>query len=376
MAIDQSASRTLPPIRASCHAAQVAGRIPVVVDPHCHDHDPEAEIWVGVRTPGTDVAERVIVIESALRELGHDVVPAREFDDAWLTHVHSAELIDHLATVWDRWVDAGYPDLGAHRVVPYLFPSAELLHGLRRRLPTALHAEVGAYCYDTMTLIGPGSWRAIRAATHAARTAVDLLVSGAPIAYALTRPPGHHATRSSYGGSCYLNNAAIAAQALRENGFARVVVIDIDAHHGNGTQAIFYERSDVFTTSVHVDPGAGWFPHHVGFADETGRDAGLGTNLNLPLAPGSGDEPWLSAVQRAANAASSYGATVLVIALGVDAAADDPESPLQVTADGYRRAGDVLAALGLPTVAVQEGGYHLPTLGRLVGSVLEGLGSG
>ena len=376
MAIDQSASRTLPPIRASCHAAQVAGRIPVVVDPHCHDHDPEAEIWVGVRTPGTEVAERVIVIESALRELGHDVVPAREFDDAWLTHVHSAELIDHLATVWDRWVDAGYPDLGAHRVVPYLFPSAELLHGLRRRLPTALHAEVGAYCYDTMTLIGPGSWRAIRAATHAARTAVDLLVSGAPIAYALTRPPGHHATRSSYGGSCYLNNAAIAAQALRENGFARVVVIDIDAHHGNGTQAIFYERSDVFTASVHVDPGAGWFPHHVGFADETGRDAGLGTNLNLPLAPGSGDEPWLSAVQRAANAASSYGATVLVIALGVDAAADDPESPLQVTADGYRRAGDVLAALGLPTVAVQEGGYHLPTLGRLVGSVLEGLGSG
>ena len=348
----------------------------MVVDPHCHDHDPEAEIWVGVRTPGTEVAERVIVIESALRELGHDVVPAREFDDAWLTHVHSAELIDHLATVWDRWVDAGYPDLGAHRVVPYLFPSAELLHGLRRRLPTALHAEVGAYCYDTMTLIGPGSWRAIRAATHAARTAVDLVVSGAPIAYALTRPPGHHATRSSYGGSCYLNNAAIAAQALRENGFARVAVIDIDAHHGNGTQAIFYERSDVFTASVHVDPGAGWFPHHVGFADETGRDAGLGTNLNLPLAPGSGDEPWLSAVQRAANAASSYGATVLVIALGVDAAADDPESPLQVTADGYRRAGDVLAALGLPTVAVQEGGYHLPTLGRLVGSVLEGLGSG
>jgi acetoin utilization deacetylase AcuC-like enzyme len=376
MAIDQSASRTLPPIRASCHAAQVAGRIPVVVDPHCHDHDPEAEIWVGVRTPGTEVAERVTVIESTLRDLGHDVVPAREFDDAWLTHVHSAEVIDHLATVWNRWVAAGYPDLGAQRVVPYLFPSAELLHGLRRRLPIALHAEVGAYCYDTMTLIGPGSWRAIRAATHAARSAVDLVASGTPIAYALTRPPGHHATRSSYGGSCYLNNAAIAAQALRENGFARVAVIDIDAHHGNGTQAIFYERPDVFTTSVHVDPGAGWFPHHVGFADETGRDAGLGTNLNLLLAPGSGDEPWLSAVQHAADAASTFGATALVIALGVDAAVDDPESPLEVTADGYRRAGDALGALGLPAVVVQEGGYHLPTLGRLVGSVLEGLGSG
>jgi acetoin utilization deacetylase AcuC-like enzyme len=376
MVIDQSASRTLPLTRASCHAAQVAGRIPLVVNPRCHDHDPGAEIWIGVTTPGTEVAERVTVIESTLRELGHDVVSAREFDDTWLTHVHSAELIDHLATVWHQWVTAGYPDLGAERVVPYLFPSEELLHGLRRRLPTALHAQVGTYCYDTMTLIGPGSWRAIRAATHAARTAVELVASGAPYAYALTRPPGHHATRSAYGGSCYLNNTAIAAQALREAGYARVAVIDVDAHHGNGTQAIFYERSDVFTASVHVDPGAGWFPHHVGFADETGRDAGLGTNLNLTLAPGSGDEAWLSAVERAAGAVGDFDATALVIALGVDAAVDDPESPLQVTVEGYRRAGNVLAALDLPTVVVQEGGYHLPTLGQLVGSALDGLASG
>jgi acetoin utilization deacetylase AcuC-like enzyme len=247
MVIDQSASRTLPLIRASCHAAQVAGRIPLVVDPLCRDHDPGGEIWLGVTTPGAEVAERVAVIETTLRGLGHDLVRAREFDDTWLTRVHSAELIDHLATVWDRWVTAGYPDLGAERVVPYLFPSAELLHRLPRRMPAALHARVGMYCLDTMTLTGPGSWRAIRAATHVARTAVDLVASGTPCVYALTRPPGHHATRSAYGGSCYLNNAAIAAQALREAGYARVAVIDIDAHHGNGTQAIFYERSDVFT---------------------------------------------------------------------------------------------------------------------------------
>ena len=375
MVIDQSASRTLPPIRASCHAARVAGRIPVVVDPRCHDHDPGAEIWIGVVTPATEVPERVTIIESALRAVGHDVVPARDFDDAWLTSVHSAELLDHLATAWDRWVTGGYPDLGAERVVPYLFPSAELLHGLPLRTPTALHAQVGAYCYDTMTLIGPGSWRAIRAATHAARTAVDLIATGTPSAYALTRPPGHHATRSAYGGSCYLNNAAIAAQALRDADFAKVAVIDIDAHHGNGTQAIFYERPDVFTASVHVDPGAGWFPHHVGFADETGRDTGLGTNLNVPLAPGSGDEVWLSAVQRAADAAADFDATALVVPLGVDAAVDDPESPLQVTVEGYRRAGDALGALGLPTVVVQEGGYHLPTLSQLVGATLDGLGA-
>ncbi len=329
-----------------------------------------------MRTPATEIADRVTIIESALRELGHEIVRAREFDDSWLTRVHSAELVDHLATVWDRWVEGGYPDVGAQRVVPYLFPSAELLHGLPARLPAAVHAQVGAFCYDTMTLVGPGSWRAIRAATHAARTAVDLVASGAPCAYALTRPPGHHATRSAYGGSCYLNNAAVAAQALRDAGFAKVAVVDIDAHHGNGTQAIFYERPDVFTTSVHVDPDAGWFPHHVGFVAETGRDAGFGANLNQPLAPGSGDRAWLSAVERAVDAVTASDATALVIALGVDAAVDDPESPLQVTVEGYQQAGNVLAALGLPTVVVQEGGYHLPTLGRLVGSALDGLGSG
>jgi acetoin utilization deacetylase AcuC-like enzyme len=351
----------------------VAGRIPVVVHRQCVDHDPQAEIWLGVSTPGTEVSERVTVIESTLRGLGHDVVTAREFDDAWLTGVHSPELIEHLTTVWDRWVTAGYPDLGAQRVVPYLFPNAELLHGLPPRMPTALHAQVGMYCYDTMTLIGPGSWQAIRAATHVARTAVEVVVAGAPSAYALTRPPGHHATRSSYGGSCYLNNTAIAACALREAGHQRVAVVDVDAHHGNGTQAIFYERADVFTASVHVDPGAGWFPHHVGFPDETGRAGGLGANLNLTLAPGSGDEAWLQAVGRAADAAGDFEPTALVVALGVDAAIDDPESPLQVTVDGYRRAGNVLAALDVPTVVVQEGGYHLPTLGRLVGSALDGL---
>jgi acetoin utilization deacetylase AcuC-like enzyme len=156
----------------------VAGRIPVVVDPRCAQHDPQAEIWLGVRTPGTEVADRVTTIQSSLRALGHEVVPAREFDDTWLTQVHSEALLDHLATVWDRWVDGGYPELGAQRVVPYLFPSAELLHGLPARLPSALHARVGVYCYDTMTLVGPGSWEAARAAIDTAVTAAGLAARG------------------------------------------------------------------------------------------------------------------------------------------------------------------------------------------------------
>jgi acetoin utilization deacetylase AcuC-like enzyme len=180
-------------------------------------------------------------------------------------------------------------------------------------------------------------------------------------------------TRSAYGGSCYLNNAAVAAQALRGAGFERVAVIDVDAHHGNGTASIFYDRGDVFYGSVHIDPGAGWFPHVVGYAEETGTGAGEGATMNVPLPPEAGDVPWLDAVRRLAEAAAGHGSTALVISLGVDAAAEDPESPLRVSHDGYRRAGQILHDLGLPTVAVQEGGYHLDSLGSLVRAFLEPL---
>ncbi len=147
-----------------------------------------------------------------------------------------------------------------------------------------------------MTLVGPGTWTAARAAVDVALSAVDLVAAGAPAAYALCRPPGHHATPGGYGGSCYLNNAAVAAEALRRAGHDRVAVIDIDAHHGNGTQAIFWERPDVLYGSLHVDPGAGWFPHVFGHASEIGAGAGAGATRNLPLPEGTGDGPWLAAV--------------------------------------------------------------------------------
>ena len=216
-----------------------------------------------------------------------------------------------------------------------------------------------------MTPVGPGTWTAGRPAVDCALTAVDL-VARAVSAYALCRPPGHHVTRSAYGGSCYLNNAAVAAQGLLVAGHERVAVVDVDAHHGNGTASIFYDRSDVFYGSVHVDPGAGWFPHVVGFADETGTGAGAGATLNVPLAPETGDGPWLDGVATLADAVIRHRATALVVSLGVDAAAQDPESPLRVTLDGYGRAGELLHGLGLPTVIVQEGGYHLASLGALV----------
>ena len=152
-------------------------------------------------------------------------------------------------------------------------------------------------------------------------------------------------------------------------------MIDLDAHHGNGTQAIFYGRGDVYVGSVHVDPGAGWFPHYVGYADERGTGAGLGANRNLPLPPGTGDADWLAAVDALCSDVRAHGADAVVVSLGVDAAASDPESPLQVSADGYRRAGARVGALG-PVVAVQEGGYDLAAIGRLVVGALAGLRSG
>jgi acetoin utilization deacetylase AcuC-like enzyme len=179
-------------------------------------------------------------------------------------------------------------------------------------------------------------------------------------------------TRSAYGGSRYLNNAAVAARRLQELGAARVAVVDIDAHHGNGAQSIFWRDRDVLTGSVHVDPGAGWFPHYLGFAGERGAGAGEGRNLNVPLPPGSGDAEWLEAIDDLVASVRAHASEGLVVALGVDAAAGDPESPLRVSGEGYREAGGRLGALALPTVFVQEGGYDLETIGPLVCTTLEG----
>jgi acetoin utilization deacetylase AcuC-like enzyme len=317
------------------------------------------------------VPARAEAIRDALLEVGARLVPAEPHGDELLLAVHDAELVGYLRGAWEDWERSRLTeDPGQDRVVPYVFPHSGLG---ARRAPVATWARAGWFAYDTMTLVGPGTWEAARAAVGCALTAVDLVAAGAPAAYACTRPPGHHACHSCFGGSCYLNNAAVAAAALLDRLGGSIAVVDIDAHHGNGTQEFFHDRGDVRVASVHVDPGAGWFPHFLGFADETGEGDGAGANLNLPLAPGSGDDEWLAAVAEAA--AFVDGATGLVVPLGVDAAAGDPESPLRVSAAGYREAGRILGALGLPTVLVQEGGYDLPTLGPLVRETLLGFES-
>jgi acetoin utilization deacetylase AcuC-like enzyme len=334
--------------------------MPVVWSDACLLHEPDGEIFVGVRTPASETAGRIEAIRSALE--GARVVDAEPHDDGILGEIHDRRLLDFLAAAWGEWSasDLGY-EPGQDRVVPYVFPHGALAGAA---IPTAVWAKPGRFGYDTMTLIGPGTWEAARAAVDAALTAADLVAGGAPAAYACVRPPGHHAGVCSYGGSCYLNNSAVAAAALARR-FGDVAVLDVDAHHGNGTQEIFRGRDDVLVGSVHVDPAAGWFPHFVGFAAENEE-----TNRNLPLMPGSGDDAWLAAVGELAEWAE--GAAALVVPLGVDAAAADPESPLGVSSKGFREAGRLLGNLRLPTVFVQEGGYDLPAIGDLVRETLEG----
>ncbi len=308
--------------------------LPFTWSDDCLRHDPAGEIWVGVRTPGTEVAARAETIRTALLGAGARQLGATAHDEGDLLAVHDESLLAFLRSAWDEWQSAGLP---SDRVVPYVFAHRELTGARAPAVPAAVWARPGYFAYDTMTLVGPGTWEAARAAADAALTAVDLVGDGERVAYACCRPPGHHALRRAFGGSCYLNNAAVAAAALLRRVGAPVAVVDIDAHHGNGTQELFAGREDVRTASVHVDPGAGWFPHFLGFAAESDE-----ANLNLPLAPGTRDEGWLAAVREAAAFASE--ARALVLALGVDAAATDPESPLEVTEAGYREAGRILGA--------------------------------
>lgn len=334
-------------------------------------HDPEGEVWIGVRIEGDETPERGEVMHRVVSDLAIEIVAPRDHGDEPITAVHEAGMLEYLRTAHDEWVAAGYPeDPGQDRVVAYAFRHPGAFGHVTDRLPRSRTAMAGVYCMDTCTVIGPNSYRGIRYAVDAALTAADQVLDGQGHAYAAVRPPGHHAGTDYFGGSCYLNNAAIVANYLATETGAGVGIVDIDAHHGNGTQQIFYERNDVLYTSVHVDPAQGWFPHWCGFGDETGSGRGKGHNRNYPLAPGVGDDEYVAAVTAAAELVQKSGAETLVVSLGVDAGVSDPESPLAVTSEGFGRAAAVLAGLSKPTVLVQEGGYHLPALHRDLTAIL------
>ena len=349
-------------------------------NPHHHLHAGRHEMHRGRLVPCHETPARLdhVLAELARRPLGPLREPG-EADMALIQRIHAPHYVDFLHSAWRDWVaqDPAHAELD---ILPSVWPG----QGLRRDVaPSNFSARVGRFAFDAGTPLGAGTWqaalagaacaidaaRAVAATVAAAADAVDS-AAGA-VAVALTRPPGHHASADCYGGYCFLNNSALAAQALRDAGAARVAVVDVDYHHGNGTQAIFYERDDVFTASIHGDPRTE-YPFYLGYADEAGSGTGQGFNLNLPLAPGTGFAAWHAALEYALAAAQRSRAEALVVPLGVDTFEGDPISTFKLRSDDFFTIGRTLAAAGLPTVFVMEGGYAVAELGVNFVNVLEG----
>jgi len=329
-------------------------------------HVPHFFLQRGQVRPNYEVPARAAALEAALARLGLEPAAPPLATRAALETVHAAAYLDFLAGAVAAWTALAEP---GPELVPNIHPSPEML-ATGGRISEHVIARLGWYTADAACPIGPGTWDAALGAAGCALAAAAEAAAGQS-AYALCRPPGHHAYAARAGGHCYLNNAALAVEALRRGGAAKVAVLDIDSHHGNGTQGIFWERGDVLTVSVHGDPRR-YYPWYVGYADERGAGAGAGCNLNLPLAFGTGDEGWLAAIAEGIAAIRGFGAEALVVSLGFDASKDEPLNALAVTEEGFARAGAAIAALGLPAAIIQEGGYNTEVIGTLLERFLQG----
>lgn len=335
-------------------------------------HAPQRFLVRGEWRPCPEKPERARLLLEGLQAggTGPEILTPDRLSDQVVTEaiaaVHDARYLDFLQTAHERWQQL--PG-AAELVTPNMHP-----RNRHDAYPQSIVGRAGYHMADTACPIGADTWRAARASAATAIHAAQLVLDGRESAYALCRPPGHHAYADMAGGFCYLNNSAIAAQYLRRQA-KRVAILDIDVHHGNGTQQIFYERADVFTASIHADP-AHYYPFFWGYAHETGSGAGINWNLNLPLALGSGDAVYLEALATIIAAAKGKGAEAVVVALGLDAFEGDPLAGLKVTTNGFHQAGRLLGAMKLPTVLVQEGGYPAPELGSNLRAVLEGFAAG
>jgi acetoin utilization deacetylase AcuC-like enzyme len=325
-------------------------------------HDPQFFLVRGVVRRTTEQPERADRLLAGLQAGKHQLVEPTMFGQGPRARVHSAEYLRFLEEAWDAWTALG--DSGSEMIGN--------LHPVRygATYPTHIVGRLGWHTADTAAPIGKGTYAAACAATDVATTAAQLVIDGEDAAYALCRPPGHHAFADMAGGFCFFNNSAVAAAHLRQH-HERVAILDVDVHHGNGTQGIFYERSDVLTVSIHADPIA-FYPFVWGYVHERGEGPGLGANLNIPLPLGTGDDGYLQAMENAAKTIRAFAPTALVVALGLDASEHDPLAGLAVTTAGFRRIGIALARLCLPTVLVQEGGYLSDILGANLTSVLAG----
>lgn len=326
--------------------------------------DGKAELNDGKLVPCYEMPRRADLVLARVKavELGPVVAP-QSFDIACVRRVHAPDFVEFLEGAWEAW-KAEHGDYDA-------LPLNWLAPGMRRKIPDHIDGKLGYYSFDAGTPITAGTWRAITAAANVALTGAKLVAEGERGVFALCRPPGHHAGRAYYGGYSFFNNAAIAAQALRERGATRVSVLDVDYHHGNGTQDIFYARDDVLFVSLHADPQQE-YPYFLGYADETGEGAGEGCNANYPLPFGTDWDRYAETLDHALARIRAFGTEALVVSLGVDTYKGDPISRFLLDSPDYLDIGRRLADLGLPTLVVMEGGYAVDAIGVNAVNVLQG----
>jgi acetoin utilization deacetylase AcuC-like enzyme len=332
-------------------------------------HFPQAELSGGEFVTPYERPSRVEYVLNRLRERGFaSPVDPGPVDMAPIRRLLDADFLSFLETAWDEWLAEGYTG----EIIGITVPTR---HMRMDRRPRSIDGRVGYHCHALETAITRGTWAAALSSMASAQAAQRHVAGGARAAFALCRPPGHHATVDQYGGYCFLNNAAVAADMFVAGGAKRVAVLDIDFHHGNGTQQIFYHRGDVLFASIHGDP-ADSYPFFVGFADETGAGKGEGANANYPLPPGTEYAAWAFALDDAIARIRAHGAEALVVSLGVDAYKNDPISFFKLDSPDFADCGRRIARLGLPTVFCMEGGYAIDQIGVNTVNVLEGFADG
>ncbi|MEL6746754.1 MAG: histone deacetylase family protein [Pseudomonadota bacterium] len=323
-----------------------------------------SELYGGTFVTPFERPERVDMILAELERRGLPSPCAVMASDlAPIRAVHDPDYVTFMETVWDRWTQTGLPG----EAVPSILPGRCMRTDV---VPRDVEAQLGYYAFATETSISAGTFQAAVASANVAVAACDHVLAGATGAFALCRPPGHHAARDQFGGYCFFNNAAVAAEHAREQGAERVTILDVDFHHGNGTQQIFYERPDVQVINLHGDPHQA-FPHFLGYADEVGSGPGAGTTLNLPLPRGTDWPAWHSAFARAAEQIELFGPDVLIVSLGVDTFEGDPISFFKFTSPDFTTLGTVIAGLATPTVFCMEGGYAVGEIGVNTVNVLD-----
>ncbi|MGI9373268.1 MAG: histone deacetylase family protein [Hyphomicrobiales bacterium] len=329
-------------------------------------HAPEQFMAKGKLVPHPEQPERANRLLAGVEKAGLSISAPDTFGDEHILALHPERYVQFLRDGLNEWRSL---DDAADYMVPNVHPVE-----LPAEYPDHIVGRAGWHQADLAASIGAGSWAAIRASADTALTVAELVASGKEVsAYALCRPPGHHAFSERAGGFCFLANSGLAAQYLR-NTHEKVAILDVDVHHGNGTQGIFYDRGDVFTVSIHADPST-YYPYFWGYAQENGAGEGERANLNLPVPVKSGDEVWLNAVDKACEAIVASGATALVIALGLDAHEADPLLGGDVTTEGFAKIAARIAQLSLPAAIIQEGGYLTNHLGDNLASFLLGYGS-